>query len=766
MKEKYIAYLHYYVSASIVPVLMIVCSIVTMISMMSFRANDLSILYYATQGTCQNSLGYFGSSFAAILVYLFGSMAYVVPFLFAYGFIFAAKLQNFYDELDRCIGALLTFFILSVLCAYYKIGLSYFCGYGGLVGIYGLKLLKSFDPTAQIIILYALLFAASILLLRFVHLRFTAWIFVGIKKIIHYSVQIDNMPAKIVRGFAWFIFALCMSIWSFFQWSYRLLKGTMIQDSSSSTVQFEREDEPIDLEVDQILKMLQEQNSSIKTKHDDFENIMQKEAIIIADQKKLFEKHQQQEEQIKKQYFLPDIEKMLSKGPQQKITHVAEKEFVEQAAILEEKLQLFGIKGKVVRIHPGPVITLFEYKPDNTVKLSKILGLEDDLAMALQALSIRIIAPIPGKDVVGFEVSNKIRTPVLLADIFHSTSWTKFKGSLPLILGEDTAGNHFVVDLASMPHLLIAGSTGSGKSVALNCMLVSLLCAKKPEHLKLIIIDPKQIEFTAYEKIAHLLFPVVNDPKKALPILKWLVMTMEERYDLMAKVGAKNIFEYHKLEATRSDLEHMPFIVLMIDELADLMMTTGKDIETMIARLAQMSRAAGIHMIVATQRPSVDVITGLIKVNFPNRISFKVTSKVDSRTILDEVGAERLLGKGDMLFIDAKDPHMRRIHGAYVSDNEIEYLVSHVESQQTPNFLDISDFFTQEQSDDALYETDQELYQQVVDMLKDCDEVSISMIQRKFRIGFNRSARIMQTLESRGLIMSSDGGKMRRVVKE
>ena len=273
---------------------------------------------------------------------------------------------------------------------------------------------------------------------------------------------------------------------------------------------------------------------------------------------------------------------MLAKGPHQKISVIAEKEFVEQAAILEEKLQLFGIKGKVVRIHPGPVITLFEYKPDNTVKLSKILGLEDDLAMALQALSIRIIAPIPGKDVVGFEVSNKIRTPVLLSDIFHSSAWTKFKGALRS--GEDTSGNHFVVDLASMPHLLIAGSTGSGKSVALNCMLVSLLCAKKPEELKLIIIDPKQIEFSAYEKVAHLLFPVVNNPNKALPILKWLVMTMEERYELMAQVGAKNIFEYHKLESIRPDLEHMPFIVLMIDELADLMMTTGKDIETMIAR--------------------------------------------------------------------------------------------------------------------------------------------------------------------------------------
>lgn len=766
MNEKYSAYLRHYISIAIPPMFLLVCSVVTMMSMLSFQAKDLSVLYYATQGTCQNSLGYFGASLAAILVYLFGSMAYVIPFFFMYGFLCTTKLQNFYEQIDRFIGAVLSLVTLSVLSAYYKIGLSSFCGYGGLVGVYGLKSLKSFDPRAQAIILYAILFAASILLLRFAHLRFAQWIFSVIKKFVHYCIQVDNMPAKIVRGVAWLISKFCEIIWSFLNWNYRLLQGAMVKESTSSTVQFERENPSIDLEVDDILKMLREHGSSIKSDTHNVANTQGQEPVIVGDQTKLFAKYEQEKEQIKKQYFLPDIEKMLAKGPHQKITPAAEKEIVEQAAILEEKLQLFGIKGKVVRIHPGPVITLFEYKPDNTVKLSKILGLEDDLAMALQALSIRIIAPIPGKDVVGFEVSNKIRTPVLLSDIFHSAAWTKFKGSLPLILGEDTSGNHVVVDLASMPHLLIAGSTGSGKSVALNCMLVSLLCAKKPEELKLIIVDPKQIEFTAYEKIAHLLFPVVNDPKKALPILKWLVMTMEERYDLMAQVGVKNIFEYHKLEAVRSDLAHMPFIVLMIDELADLMMTTGKDIETMIARLAQMSRAAGIHMIVATQRPSVDVITGLIKVNFPNRISFKVTSKVDSRTILDEGGAERLLGKGDMLFIDSKDPHMRRIHGAYVSDNEIAYLVSHIEAQQAPTFLDISDFFVQEQSDDALYETDQELFQQVVDMLKECDEVSISMIQRRFRIGFNRSARIIETLEARGFIMPNDGGKMRRVVKE
>ena len=410
MKEKYIAYLHHYVSIIIPPMLMSIGAVITMMSMWSFKSHDLSILYYATEGTCQNQLGYFGASLAAILVYLFGSMAYAVPFLFVYGFLYTIKLQNFNEQIDRIIGVFLTLITMSALCAYYKIGLSSFCGYGGLVGVYGLKALKSFDPTAQAMILYATLFASSILVLRFAHLRFAGWVLSLFKKFIHYCAQVDNMPAKLVRGFAWLISSLCMAVWNFCYWSYRLLKGAVVQESPSSTVQFERENDQIDLEVDQILKMLHEHGSSIKINANTFSTATEQQPIVVGDQSKLFKEHQT-EPIAKKQYFLPDIEKMLAKGPHQKISVIAEKEFVEQAAILEEKLQLFGIKGKVVRIHPGPVITLFEYKPDNTVKLSKILGLEDDLAMALQALSIRIIAPIPGKDVVGFEVSNKIRTP-------------------------------------------------------------------------------------------------------------------------------------------------------------------------------------------------------------------------------------------------------------------------------------------------------------------------------------------------------------------
>ncbi len=771
MKEKILAYSSHYFKLYVSSVLMLVTTVIVSVSLYSFRPDDLSFFYHATHGQCFNILGYFGASVAAGIVYLFGSMAYAIPVIMASSLIFLFGFAEFWDQADRFFGLMVSTLLLSAICYFHKLGFYEFSGPGGIFGSVIMKMLSNFDHTMQAIILYSLLLASSILVFRFAHIHLLLFVFHMIKKITHYLIQVDNAPAKIVRFVAAFVAIVCGFFYKGIQKIVQVLSGAVVKKTGMSIIQFEQNDSKIDQRMDDILQDLFGQQTSIdmldkkieqahlSTEQEDQKNIFATNSDI-----KNVEKEKSFSQQ--KNYTLPDIEKMLDHGNYQSDHRIDKAELADQSVILEEKLSLFGVKGKVVRVHPGPVITLFEYRPEEHIKLSKIIGLEDDLAMALQALSIRLIAPIPGKDVVGFEVSNKIRTPVLLSNIFHSASWTKFKGSLPLILGEDTYGNHIVVDLASMPHVLIAGSTGSGKSVALNCMLVSLLCYKKPQDLKLIIIDPKQIEFTAFEKVAHLLFPVITDCKKAVPVLKWLVMTMESRYEQMAEHGVKNIFEYQKLQQTRSELEPMPFIVMIIDELADLMMTTGKDAETLIARLAQMARAAGIHMIVATQRPSVDVITGLIKVNFPNRISFKVTSKVDSRTILDEMGAERLLGKGDMLFIDAKDPHIRRVHGAYVSEQEVHYLVSHIQQQQAPDFLDISDFFAAESDDDGgLYENDQELYQQVVDMLSNVDEVSISLIQRKFRIGYNRSARIMDTLQARGLIMPSDGGKMRRVVK-
>jgi DNA segregation ATPase FtsK/SpoIIIE, S-DNA-T family len=464
----------------------------------------------------------------------------------------------------------------------------------------------------------------------------------------------------------------------------------------------------------------------------------------------------------KNTYQIPSLKQFVPKEPTE--SHKAiQQEIASSSTMLEEKLKRFGITGRVNTIHYGPVVTLFEYEPHSDVKLSRITALEDDLSLALQTMSLRILAPIPGTSVVGFEVANKMRQTVSFATIAASESFNSYTGALPLILGSNTSGKEIIVDLATMPHVLVAGSTGSGKSVALNAMLISLLCQKNPEELRLILIDPKRLEFAGYTDIAHLIFPIITAPQKAIEALKWAVNEMTERYERMATLGVKNINDHHKRLGPEG-LKDMPYIVIVIDELADLMMTAGKDVEQLIARIAQMARAAGIHLIVATQRPSVDVITGLIKVNFPSRISFRVTSKVDSRTILDTVGAERLLGKGDMLFLHPSMPGLQRIHGAWINDDQVKHIVKHIRAQSQPMYQEIPE--NQDIEECELDNKDKELYEQIMDFVHEVDEISISLLQRKFKIGFNRSARMIDILESQGIISSNDQGKLRKVVKK
>lgn len=460
-------------------------------------------------------------------------------------------------------------------------------------------------------------------------------------------------------------------------------------------------------------------------------------------------------------YTLPDVSLFIG-VKEEKDNAQIKHEMQERAQLLEEKLRRFGIAGSVVAIKRGPVVTLFEYKPAIDTKLSKILALEDDLALALQAMSIRILAPIPGTNVVGFEVANTVRRDVSFAGLVKSSHFQNYKGSLPLIIGEDTIGEPLVIDLARTPHLLIAGSTGSGKSVGLNGMLMSLVCRLTPDELKLILIDPKRLEFSAYADIAHLLFPIITHPKKASMALRWVVKEMERRYEAIAASGARNLFDYNE-QMVKQGSDKLPFIVVVVDELADLMMTAGRECEDLITRITQMARAAGIHLLVATQRPSVDVITGLIKVNFPSRISFRVTSKIDSRTILDCSGADKLLGRGDMLFLDATTSLLRRVHGAYVSDKEIQAVVAHIKAERAPEYLSIDEL--QEGAQGVLPGSDDAIYEEVLQFLSTVEEISISLLQRRFRIGYNRSARIIDMLESQGFIMSSDSGKTRKVVR-
>jgi len=468
-------------------------------------------------------------------------------------------------------------------------------------------------------------------------------------------------------------------------------------------------------------------------------------------------------------FRLPSLD-FLEKGGQE--TVVDHEAIRRDAELLEQKLGYFGIKGEVMEVLPGPVITTFEYKPAPGIKISKIVNLADDLALALSALSIRIVAPIPGKDVIGIEIPNPAMCVVPFRDIVGAPAFPEINSPAPICLGKDIIGKPVVVGLERMPHLLIAGATGTGKSVALNAMICSILYKSSPERVKFIMIDPKRIELSLFNDIPHLITPVITDMKKANIALQWVVREMEQRYEKLAQLHVRNIEQYNKkvrttdLSDMEDDFQTFPYIVVIIDELADLMMTASKDIEFSLTRIAQMARAAGIHMILATQRPSVDVLTGIIKANFPTRISFQVSSKTDSRTIIDANGAETLLGRGDMLFVPPGTARLKRVHGTYLSERELGAITKFVKAQGKPEY--ISDVTTEKEEvqhavafDDDEYD---EKYQQALDFVMSTRQASISGVQRALRIGYNRAARIIDLMEKQGIVAPSDGVRPRQVI--
>ncbi|HUJ68550.1 MAG TPA: DNA translocase FtsK 4TM domain-containing protein, partial [Syntrophorhabdales bacterium] len=432
------------------------------------------------------------------------------------------------------------------------------------------------------------------------------------------------------------------------------------------------------------------------------------------------------------------------------------------ARILEKKLKDYGIEGKVVEVRPGPVITMYEFEPAPGIKVSRIANLADDLAMALSAVSIRIIAPIPGKAVVGIEIPNKTRQTVYLREIIESDVFASSKNMLTLSLGKTIAGEPFVADLTKMPHLLVAGSTGSGKSVSLNTMIISILFKATPLNVRFMMIDLKMLELSPYEGIPHLLLPVMTNAKNAKTALRWLIDEMERRYQVMNEKGVRNIEKYNQ-KIVKEEGETIPYIVVVIDELADLMMVSSKEVEEYIARLAQMARASGIHLILATQRPSVDVLTGIIKANFPARMSFKVTSKVDSRTILDTNGAESLLGAGDMLFLSPGVGRLQRIHSPFVSEGEIRRIVEFLKNQGAPTYHE--EILEEKDEAEEAEDMNDEKYEEAIEFVHEKGEASISMIQRRFRIGYNRAARIVERMEREGVVGPSTGIKPREVLR-
>ncbi|MCK9273650.1 MAG: DNA translocase FtsK 4TM domain-containing protein [Syntrophales bacterium] len=474
------------------------------------------------------------------------------------------------------------------------------------------------------------------------------------------------------------------------------------------------------------------------------------------------------------------LEKVESKD-----TRMKKESLVMNARLLEKKLSDFGVEGKIVEIRPGPVITMYELEPASGVKINRVTNLSDDLALAMKAQSVRIIAPIPGKAAIGIEIPNQERELVYLRSVLDTEVFLESKYKLPIILGKDIVGNPVAADLVKMPHLLIAGTTGSGKSVSLNAMICSMLFKAGPNEVKFLMIDPKRLELSAYEGIPHLLHPVVVNPKKAAQVLKWAIDEMERRYELISGQGAKSIEKYNRLiekrkiedgvpepgsgqsgESTPPNMsETLPYIVIIIDELADLMMVAQRNVEASLARLAQMARAAGIHIILATQRPSVDVITGIIKANFPTRISFQVSSKVDSRTILDQLGAEKLLGAGDMLFIPPGTSQLVRIHGAFVSDREIKEIVSFLRKQGAPDYDESISEYNTDIKEGATAEDDvDDRYDEAVELVTDLGQASISLVQRYLKIGYNRAARIVERMEAEGVVGPADGSKARKVL--
>jgi S-DNA-T family DNA segregation ATPase FtsK/SpoIIIE len=453
--------------------------------------------------------------------------------------------------------------------------------------------------------------------------------------------------------------------------------------------------------------------------------------------------------------------------------------------ILEKKLADFGVGGRVVTVHPGPVITMYEFEPGAGVKVNRITNLADDLALALRALSVRIIAPLPGKSVVGIEIPNPERDVVYIRDLLESETFRKSRSKLTLALGKDIFGNPVEADLARMPHLLVAGATGTGKSVFLNSLLCSILFRASPRELKLLLIDPKILELSIYEGIPHLIADVVTNPKRAAAALAGIVHKMEERYRAMAALGVRNIEQFNaRVDEMLADgqttlrlkvrpgeeqgqeipLERIPYIVVVIDELADLMVVSARDVEEALQRLAQMARAAGIHLVLATQRPSVDVLTGVIKANFPSRIAFQVASRIDSRTIMDQNGAEHLLGQGDMLFLPPGTSKLQRMHGAYVSEKEVAELVAFLRKQGAPQFDETLMRAKQESEEkEERGEDADDLYDRAVEIVAETRNASISYVQRRLKVGYNRAARMIEQMEAEGVVGPQIGTKPREV---
>ncbi len=716
----------------IVGILFFFLVIFSLISLLSFDPEDPCLFFQAgSSGSIHNLFGVFGANFSGILVGLFGIGALWVPLLCLLGSVLFFGKQSNRALLTLAIGGILLIITTGSLLAlkqnHYQLLGSRFSA-GGIVGIS----FKSF--------------------------------------IVHYSNPTGGSIIMLLVWLIGFIMATGFSVVAFYR-RFKTTNSALFERMATAYIKWkERRQKSRRLKV-HIKTEKKKKKEQIKIKTPEPQRITMKAAPKQA----VFEFMKNDAG-----FSLPSVNFLDDPQPRPQSTN--ESNLRMQSRLLEKKLEDFGVNGKVTAVTPGPVITTFEYEPAPGVKINRIVGLTDDLALALRAISIRIVAPIPGKSVIGVEIPNPDRETVRFKEMILSPAFEQVKTALTLCLGKDIVGNPVSAGLEKMPHLLIAGATGTGKSVALNTMICSLLYKLTPHQVKLIMVDPKRIELSMYDGIPHLITPVVTDVKKATHALYWAVREMEHRYELLSQMKVRNIEQYNrKVEKDptpppvevegedaagepREPLTPLPYIVIIIDELADLMMVASRDVEVALTRLAQMARAAGLHMILATQRPSVDVLTGIIKANFPTRLTFQVSSKTDSRTIIDTNGAESLLGNGDMLFLPPGTARLQRIHGAYISEAELTRVVEFLKKQGAPDY-DKSVVQAPAKEADAAGEKEyDERYDDAVALVTKAGQASISMVQRHLRIGYNRAARIIEMMEQEGIIGPQDGVKPREVL--
>jgi len=772
-------------------------SIAILISLFSYHENDISFNNVSTKPEIHNYLGKFGSYTADLLIQIFG----LTPLLFAVLFLalglkvfrnrtIYSKYQKFISFIGLIVGSSIVFDILFVSD---KCSVGY-CG--GLIGSFFVDSLY-YVPSYMLILFSIFIFFISISF--FLDIRKNWWL---VKSARCYRFT----RATFIGFFKFIIFIFRLLTTKNFRHSLKNIFVNLFNRQSGDFVLIDDDSDSIKDELDNN-KLSPDKDISKSSDKKFFGLFSRKKKLPIEIETSLKEPKNQP---IKKEnpktnkqdkYILPNTSILNRNSGKNKIS-VPRDELLEQSDKLIKVLRDFGINGEMLGAKAGPIITLHEFEPSAGTKSSRVIGLADDIARSMSAVSARI-SVIPGRNAMGIELPNKQREIIYIKDLLESSEYRNSKASLPIIIGSDIAGGAIVADLAKMPHLLVAGTTGSGKSVAINTMITSLLYKMTPDQCKFIMIDPKMLELSVYEGIPHLLTPVVTEPLKAITALKWVCREMEDRYRIMASLGVRNIAGYNEKlnnairngtkltrrvqtgfdsetdEPTYEEKEieerEMPYIVVIVDEMADLMITAGKEIEASIQRIAQKARAAGIHIIMATQRPSVDVITGVIKANFPTRMSFQVVSKIDSRTILGEQGAEQLLGMGDMLFM-AGGGKIVRAHGPFVSDDEVEKIVNFIKSQGfEPNYVDEvlknDDEFSSDSSgtvnggDSDLfgYEGEKDYYRQALEIVKRDRKCSISYIQRQLRIGYNKAANLVEEMERNG-VLSSPGNTGKREI--